>query len=73
LTAVIPRLLFLYLIAREKSIMKFNKEWHLSHPMPRNATFEQRAAWHLEHRKNCSCRPIPAKLAKEMKKSGISI
>ena len=48
--------------------MKLNKEWHLKHPMPENATLEQRIAWHLEHKKNCACRDIPEKLKKEMAK-----
>ena len=51
-----------------KSISKLNKEWHLAHPMPKNATFEERIEWHLEHSKNCGCRPIPEKLKAEIKK-----
>jgi hypothetical protein len=39
--------------------------------MPANATLEQRIRWHLEPRKHCSCRPIPAKLAKTMKARGV--
>jgi hypothetical protein len=52
--------------------MKINKEWHLKNKMPNPATFEERVQWHLEHQKNCDCRPIPDKLAEEMKKKGIS-
>ncbi len=48
--------------------MKLNKEWHLQHPMPTNATLDQRIAWHLEHKKNCECRDIPEKLKKEITK-----
>jgi hypothetical protein len=48
-----------------------NKEWHLKHTMPKNPTMEKRIKWHLEHEKNCSCRPIPEKLREEMKKRGI--
>jgi hypothetical protein len=51
--------------------MKINKEWHLNHPMPQNPTFEQRVEWHLEHQKNCACRPIASKLAGEMREKGI--
>lgn len=51
--------------------MKINKAWHEKNKMPANATFEQRVKWHLAHKINCSCRPIPAKLAEEMKKRGI--
>ena len=51
------------------SIMAINKEWHRKNKMPKNPTFEQRMGWHFEHQKNCSCRPIPKKLAEEMKKA----
>ncbi len=45
--------------------MKLNKEWHLTHRMPANATLQQRIAWHVEHQKNCSCRPTPQKMLDE--------
>ncbi|WP_276481775.1 hypothetical protein [Paraflavitalea pollutisoli] len=51
--------------------MKINKAWHEQHRMPKNPSFEQRVKWHLGHQQHCSCRPIPAKLAEEMKKKGI--
>jgi len=51
--------------------MKTNKEWHEKNKMPKNANFDQRVKWHLEHQKNCSCRPIPKKLSEEMTKKGI--
>lgn len=53
--------------------MKFNKYWQLQHPMQVNPTIEQKVEWHLAHQKNCSCRPIPAKLAAEMKEKGIEL
>ena len=54
--------------------MKINKEWHLTHKMPKNPTIEQRIHWHLEHLKNCQCRSdIPEKLKAEIKKRGIEI
>lgn len=46
--------------------MKINKEWHEKNKMPKNPSFEQRVKWHLEHQKNCNCRPIPQKLLIEM-------
>ncbi len=52
--------------------MKINAAWHTRHLMPKNATFEQRVKWHLAHQKNCGCRPIPTKLAEQMKEKGIS-
>ena len=36
-----------------------NREWHLEHRMPINATAEERIRWHREHAKACGCRPIP--------------
>lgn len=51
--------------------MTINAEWHEKNKMPKNANFEQRVKWHLEHIKHCNCMPIPAKLAEEMKKQGI--
>jgi len=35
--------------------------------------FNARIKWHLEHQANCNCRPIPKKLADEMKKKGVSL
>ena len=51
---------------------KINAAWHLKNKMPQKATLEQRIKWHLEHAKNCECRPIPEKLLTEMKKRKIS-
>ncbi len=51
-----------------KPISKLNKEWHLIHPMPKNATMEERITWHLEHSKHCACRTIPEKIKAEIKK-----
>jgi hypothetical protein len=48
--------------------MPINKEWHKKNKMPKNATFEQRVKWHIEHEKHCSCAKMPEKLKKEMKK-----
>ena len=47
--------------------MGINKEWHLKNKMPNNAKLEERVKWHLDHQKNCNCRPIPEKLLNEMK------
>ncbi|WP_341900852.1 hypothetical protein [Fluviicola taffensis] len=52
--------------------MKTNKEWHEKNKMPKNATFEQRVKWHLEHLKNCSCRPIPKGLLNEMEEKNVT-
>ena len=39
-----------------------NAGWHKKHPMPKNATLEQRMVWHKGHAKYCACRPVPARL-----------
>jgi len=36
-----------------------NREWHKEHKMPRTVTAKERVKWHLEHVRNCSCRPFP--------------
>ena len=53
--------------------MRLNKEWHLTHPMPKNPTLEQRIAWHIDHAKHCACRPIPENLKDEMERRKIKI
>jgi predicted DNA-binding protein (MmcQ/YjbR family) len=50
--------------------MPLNEAWHRKHPMPRNPSLAQRLAWHREHADRCGCRPIPAKLAAQMKAAG---
>lgn len=42
-----------------RRINHMNKLWHEMHLMPRAASMEERLAWHLEHAKNCGCRPLP--------------
>lgn len=53
--------------------MNINKEWHLKNRMPKNPTMEERIHWHIEHSKNCSCRPMDKKILEEIKKRGIKI
>ena len=43
-----------------------NSEWHQRHLLGKGASLAQRIAWHRAHQKQCACRPIPAKLEKEM-------
>jgi hypothetical protein len=47
---------------------KINAQWHEKNVMPRNATLEKRVKWHLEHIKECGCRPMPKSIAAEIKK-----
>jgi uncharacterized protein YdhG (YjbR/CyaY superfamily) len=37
--------------------------------LSKNASLEERIAWHLEHEKRCGCRPIPPALRKQMERS----
>lgn len=41
-----------------------NKEWHLAHKMPKNATLDQKIKWHEGHANNCQCRDSKAHLIK---------
>jgi hypothetical protein len=43
-----------------------NKAWHERNAMPKNATFEQRVAWHERHAASCACRKMPASIAAEL-------
>ena len=53
--------------------MKINKEWHETHRMSKNASFEEKVKWHKAHQKNCGCRPVPQKLLLQMKDYGMPI
>jgi hypothetical protein len=50
---------------------QLNKAWHEKHKMPAKATLQQRIRWHLQHRKQCGCRSIPAKLAEALQAKGL--
>jgi hypothetical protein len=50
---------------------RINAAWHKANPMPKRPTLQQRIDWHVAHQENCSCRPIPAKLAAELMKRGM--
>ncbi|MBI2511100.1 MAG: hypothetical protein HYV96_03930 [Opitutae bacterium] len=50
---------------------RLNREWHLAHRMPPRAPLDQRIVWHLEHRENCACRPIPLKLLGVLRERGL--
>jgi hypothetical protein len=50
-----------------------NAAWHRAHPMPRNATLDQRIAWHSAHAWNCGCRPMPEKVRDELAKRGLKV
>ena len=52
--------------------MTLNAEWHHRNVMPKNATTEQRIAWHVEHAKYCGCRPVPPKLKQLMRQAAAS-
>jgi hypothetical protein len=43
-----------------------NREWHKEHKMPSGATAKERIEWHLEHTKNCACRPFPKELLERL-------
>lgn len=45
-----------------------NTAWHSKNKMPKNPTLDQRVKWHIEHVRNCSCRPLGGKILEEIKK-----
>jgi hypothetical protein len=47
-----------------------NREWHKQHAMPSGATEKQRIEWHMEHTKNCACRPFPQRLLAKLSEDG---
>jgi hypothetical protein len=47
-----------------------NKAWHEVHPMPKNATLDQRVAWHLDHAAHCGCREMPQSVKAELIRRG---
>jgi hypothetical protein len=51
---------------------KLNRDWHHRHVMPEAATVDERVKWHLDHARNCGCRPIPATILEEMTKAGVA-
>ena len=52
---------------------RINREWHEQHRMPKNATEDERIAWHLDHARNCGCREISGGVAALLKKRGIPL
>jgi hypothetical protein len=52
---------------------KLNRDWHHRHVMPEAASVDERVKWHLEHAKQCGCRPIPATVLQEMTRSGVAL
>ena len=46
----------------KKKKMNINVKWHKVNKMSNNPNLKKRMEWHLEHVKNCGCRPIPEKL-----------
>lgn len=52
---------------------KINREWHEKHVMPKNASEDERIAWHVEHARNCGCRRIEGGVAELFRKRGIPI
>lgn len=51
--------------------MKTNAKGHLANKMPKNSTLEKRIQCHIEHTKNCKCRPMNPKIQKGIKKKNI--
>lgn len=52
---------------------KINAKWHLTNKMPKNPSSDQRIQWHLEHAKNCACRPLGGNILEEIKRCGLKV
>ena len=50
-----------------------NAAWHKAHPMPKNATLDQRIEWHVAHIRACGCRQITGKLRDQMIARGFDV
>jgi hypothetical protein len=48
----------------QKTPSLLNREWHLTHKMPKNPSLEQRIQRHTEHAKHCHCREMSEKIKK---------
>lgn len=46
--------------------MKINKGWHKKNPMPKNPNINQKIQWHVDHARECACRPIPDGINKKL-------
>jgi len=53
--------------------MNINKDWHLVNRMPKNSTPDQRVKWHIEHVRNCTCRPLGGKILEEIRRKSIKV
>jgi hypothetical protein len=52
---------------------RINAAWHKKNKMPKNPTLEERVEWHLDHARNCQCRPLGGKILEEINKRGLKI
>jgi hypothetical protein len=50
-----------------------NREWHEQHPMPPNATLQQRIIWHIAHAAECGCREIPQSVKRALEEDGKAV
>lgn len=50
-----------------------NRPWHAANRLGRNATLDQRIAWHLEHARECGCRDMPESIKTALVARGITL
>jgi len=50
-----------------------NREWHAAHKLGRNASLDDRLAWHLDHAANCDCREMPLAIRREAEARGLPV
>lgn len=43
-----------------------NADWHRDHVLGSGASLDRRVSWHVQHAKECGCRPIPDPVRREI-------
>ncbi len=41
---------------------KINKEWHKKNKIPSGPNLKEKVQWHVDHIRECGCRPVPKKI-----------
>lgn len=45
----------------------------MTNKMPKNPTMDQKVEWHIDHARNCDCRPIDSKILEEIIRRDVNI
>jgi hypothetical protein len=50
-----------------------NADWHREHVLGSNAPMDTRVRWHMEHARECGCRPIPKGVQEAISRLGSTV